>query len=187
MREVFGESEEQSTREQIYKSILRDQQARTFEIEVSLRGQKRILEINAYPSARGISVVAKDVTERKRNETLLERRFELMEYAGHHDLKEMMQKTVDILSELTGSHIGFYFFVNHDEKTLSTQVCSTETMRMLNVSQGEGTYFALDQAGVWADAARQRRAVVYNNYEDIAQKNDLLDWHIPIDRELVVP
>src|SRR4029079_7497160 len=130
-------------------------------------------EINAYPSARGISVVAKDVTERKRNETLLERRFELMEYTGHHNLNEMMQKTVDIISELTGSHIGFYFFVAQDEKTLNMQVCSTETLLTFNVPPSEGMHLGLYQAGVWAEAAYQRRAVIHNDYEALAHKKGL--------------
>jgi hypothetical protein len=60
----FGTSEEQSRREEIYKSVLKERQPRTFEMEVVTKGQKRSLEINAYPSARGALVVAKDITDR---------------------------------------------------------------------------------------------------------------------------
>ena len=190
LHELFGNSGDNLGREEIYRSVLRERKAKMFQTEMVSGGhnQKRILEINAYPSARGISVVAKDITERRRNETLLERRFELIEYAAHHDLNEMMQKSVDIISELTGSHIGFYFFMDQDEKTLSMPIFSTETILAHNVPQQvEGMHLALDQAGVWAEAARQRRSVIHNDYEALAEKKGLPDRHIPISRELAVP
>ncbi len=85
----------------------------------SRREQKRVLEINAYPSARGVSVVARDITERKLDETLMQKRFELMEYSAHHSLEELMQRTIDEVSELTDSHIGFLHFVEEDQETLN--------------------------------------------------------------------
>jgi len=39
---------------------------------MNVNGQKRAFEISAYPSTRGVSVVAKDVTERKQMEVALE-------------------------------------------------------------------------------------------------------------------
>ena len=187
MRDIMGASEQLLKREEIYKSVLREQKPKTFETESLFHDKKRSLEVSAYPSTRGVSVVAKDITERKRNEILMEKRFELMEYAGHHDLKEIMKKTVDIISEITESHIGFYCFMDTDENTLSSQVCSSETMLAFNLSQDQETHRPVDQAGVWADAARQRRAIIHNNYESQPHKRSLPDGHLPIQRELAVP
>jgi PAS domain S-box-containing protein len=72
VREIFGETDEQKRIEQIFKDVLKDRQPRTFETELVLNGAKRFFEINAYPSTRGVSVVAKDVTERKQMEVALE-------------------------------------------------------------------------------------------------------------------
>lgn len=72
MREIFGESEEQTRIERIYEAVLSDHQPRTFETTFVLNEEARSFEINAYPSTRGISVVAKDVTERKQMEVALE-------------------------------------------------------------------------------------------------------------------
>lgn len=72
MHEIFGESEEQTRIERIYEAVLSDHQPRTFETTFVLNEEARSFEINAYPSTRGISVVAKDVTERKQMEVALE-------------------------------------------------------------------------------------------------------------------
>ncbi|HMB22206.1 MAG TPA: PAS domain S-box protein [Anaerolineales bacterium] len=72
IQEIWGVSEDQARREGIYRSVLSDRQPRTFEIEALIKGRKRALEISAYPSMRGVSVVAKDVTERKQMEVALE-------------------------------------------------------------------------------------------------------------------
>jgi PAS domain S-box-containing protein len=92
MQEIFGESEEQSRLSRIYEDVLKSQQPRTFETTLVVGGAKRSFEINAYPSRRGVSVVAKDVTDRKRSEIIMQKRFELMEYSAHHTLSELMQR-----------------------------------------------------------------------------------------------
>jgi signal transduction histidine kinase len=45
----------------------------------------------------------------------------------------------------------------------------------------------VEQAGVWAEAIRQRRAIIHNDYESLPNKNGLPAGHAPIMRELVIP
>lgn len=187
VQELFGTSEEQSYRQEIYRSVLKEQQAKTFETVINTRGQKRALEINAYPSTRGVSVVAKDVTERKRAETILQKRLELMEYAVSHTLNELMQRTVDEVSELTGSAIGFFHFVGEDQASLVLQAWSTNALQLCNTPPAEGTHLALDQDGVWAEAVRQRSALIHNDYQSLPRKKGMPDGHVPVLREIVIP
>ena len=187
MQEEFGDPDEQSKREEIYKSVLREQRARTFETEVFAKGQRRALEINAYPSARGVSVVAKDVTERKRSEIIMQKRLELMEYAFHHSLDEVMRRTIDEISELTESHVGFLHFFEADEKTISFQTWSTETLERFCQFEAKEVHYPLDQAGVWADAIRQRNSVIHNDYESLAGKKGMPEDHANVIREMVIP
>lgn len=187
MYEIFGESEEQTRIKQIYESVLKNRQPRTFETVLLLNGQKRSFEINAYPSTRGVSVVAKDVTERKQSEIIMQKRFELMEYSAHHSLDELMQRTTDEVSELTGSSIGFFHFVDEDHITLSMQTWSTNALHLFHVPLSEGTHLPLDQAGVWAEAARQRRPLIQNDYESLSKKKGLPQGHVPITREMIIP
>jgi len=187
MHEIFGESEEQTRISQIYEGVLKNRQPRTFETILLLNEQKRSFEINAYPSTRGVSVVAKDVTERKRSEIIMQKRFELMEFSAHHTLDELMQKTTDEVSELTGSSIGFFHFVDEDHITLKMQTWSTHALQLFHVPVSEGAHLPLDQAGVWAEAARQRRPLIQNDYESLSKKRGLPQGHVPITREMIIP
>ena len=187
MHEIFGESEEQSRISQIYEGVLKNLQPRTFETVLLLNGQKRSFEINAYPSTRGVSVVAKDVTERKQSETIMQKRFELMEFSAHHTLDELMRKTTDEVSELTGSSIGFFHFVEEDQTTLRMQTWSTHALQLFHVPVSEGSHLSLDQAGVWAEAARQRRPLIQNDYESLSKRKGVPQGHVPITREIIIP
>jgi PAS domain S-box-containing protein len=187
MPEIFGELEEQTRLGQIYEGVLKTHQPRTFETTILLNGHKRPFEINAYPSTRGVSVVAKDVTDRKRSETIMQKRFELMEYSAHHTLDELMQTTTDEISELTSSPVGFFHFVNDDQITLGMQTWSTTTLQISHVPDSEGTHLPLDQAGVWAEAVRQRHPLIQNDYESLSKRRGLPQGHVPITREIVIP
>ena len=57
-----------------------------------------------------------DVTERKRAENIILARFRLVEYSASHSLDELLQATLDEVEALTDSSIGFYHFVEPDQK-----------------------------------------------------------------------
>jgi PAS domain S-box-containing protein len=187
MRQIFGESEEQDRIEKIYKDVLRNRQPKTFETSLTLGNHQYVFEINAYPSTHGVSVVAKDVTDRKRSETIMQKRFELMEYSAHHSLNEVMQKAMDEVSQLTGSMIGFMHFVEADGNTLGMQTWSTSALEQFSVSASEGTHLPVDQAGVWADAVRARRSMIHNDYASLPNRKNLPEGHLKIIREMVIP
>jgi PAS domain S-box-containing protein len=187
MYEVLGESEEQARIGKIYNSVLEDNQAKTFETEIVIQEQRFVFEINANPSLRGVSVVARNITERKLSEILMQKRFELMEYSAYHSFDEVLQKTIDVVSELTASHIGFMHFIEEDQTTVYLQAWSTETVRDYCTIDGEGMHYPVEQAGVWADAVRQRRSLIHNDYESLADRKGTPDGHVKLIREMVIP
>ena len=187
MREIFGPSDEQVRIEQVYKDVLMNQRSRTLETLFKVDNQLRSFEINAYPSTRGIAVVAKDITERKRSQVVLQKRFELMEYAAQHSLEEIMQRANDEVSNLTNSVIGFFQILDGDEVYPALQIWPTNTLNFFTVPLSEGRHRPLDQAGVWADAVRERRAIIHNDYESLPHKKGLPVGHGPIVREMVIP
>ena len=128
-----------------------------------------------------------DLTERKRAEAVLESRMRLSEYAMGHSLDELLTRTLDEAELLTGSTIGFFHFVEADQKTLSLQSWSTNTLRNMCSAEGKGRHYEADQAGVWADALRERRPMIHNDYANLAHRKGLPPGHAPVLRELVVP
>ena len=187
MYEILGMSQEQVRTEKIYESVLLSQHPTTFETHLDFNNQIRAFEVNAYPSTRGVSVVAKDITERNRSETIMQKRFELMEFAAQHSLEEIMQMTIDEVINLTGSNVGFFHTIDVDQASPGLQVWSTNTLKVFNVAVSDGQHRPVEQAGVWADAIRQRRAIIHNDYASLPNKKSLPTGHAPLIREMVIP
>ena len=105
----------------------------------------------------------------------------LSEYALGHSLDELLTRTLDEAERLTGSTLGFFHFVEADQKTLSLQTWSTNTLRNMCSTESKGRHYEPDQAGVWADALRERRPMIHNDYASLppARATGV--------RELVVP
>jgi two-component system CheB/CheR fusion protein len=131
--------------------------------------------------------IAHDITERKRTENLLSARLRLMEFAVTHSLEEILRETLDEVGDLTGSPIGFYHFVEADQKTLSLQAWSSRTVREFCSAPGQGSHYNLDEAGVWVDCVHQRRPVIHNDYESLPNRKGMPEGHARVIRELVVP
>jgi len=128
-----------------------------------------------------------DITESKQTEELLKIRMALIEYANTHSLHEILQKTLDEIEAITGSQIGFYHFLEPDQVTISLQAWSSQTEDKFCVAEGQGMHYPVDQAGVWADAVRQKKPVIHNDYSSLPHRKGLPEGHAPVIRELVVP
>jgi PAS domain S-box-containing protein len=142
------------------------------------------LVIDGQPT---VQVVVRDITERKRHADALAARTRLMTFAQTHTLEELLRATLDEVEAITGSRIGFYHFLLADQKTLSLQVWSTNTGRHMCQAEGAGQHYPVDQAGVWVDCIRERRAVIHNDYAALPHKKGLPAGHAPLVRQLVAP
>jgi len=125
--------------------------------------------------------------DRTQSEAMLRVRLTLLEHAATHSLDEVLQKTLDEIGELVQSPIGFFHFVDPDQKSLSLQGWSTRTVKEFCTAQGKGMHYAVDQAGVWADAMRERRPIIHNDYPSLPHRKGLPAGHAAVTRELVVP
>jgi diguanylate cyclase (GGDEF)-like protein/PAS domain S-box-containing protein len=135
----------------------------------------------------GVLGIGRDITERKRGEELSRLRQELSDLVYSSDLERLMRKALDMAEELTGSQIGFFHFVDHDQETISLQVWSTRTLRDMCFAEGEGLHYPVREAGVWCDCIRQRKPVIHNDYVALQHKKGLPEGHAEVIRELVVP
>jgi PAS domain S-box-containing protein len=135
----------------------------------------------------GVVLVFRDQSEQRRVERLMRARLTMLEYATTHTLGELLTKALDETSALVGSPIGFYHFLEADEKTLSLQQCSTSTLEEFCRAEGRGMRYPIDQAGVWVDAVHQKKAVVHNDYASLPHRKGLPEGHADVVRELVVP
>jgi diguanylate cyclase (GGDEF)-like protein/PAS domain S-box-containing protein len=128
-----------------------------------------------------------DISQRKRIEEILRLRLNLWEYSADHAAGEVMQKALDEIGEIIGSPVGFYHFVQEDQKTLSLQAWSTRTLKDFCKAEGRGMHYDIDQAGVWADCVRTRKPIIHNNYAALPDRKGMPPGHAEVVRELVVP
>jgi PAS domain S-box-containing protein len=158
-----------------------------------LDGQKRLLAWwcralkDATGQVTGALSTARDITEQWHFEQMQAARLRLMEFSASHTLPELLQATLDECELLTGSQAGFYHFVEPDQTSLSLQAWSTNTVRHLCKAVGAGLHYPVNQAGVWVDCIRQRKAVIHNDYASLSHKKGLPEGHAPVVRELIVP
>jgi two-component system, sensor histidine kinase and response regulator len=155
---------------------------------------------SAYPRfiAQGkllhVVVTFVDLTERK----LAEERAKLLQYRSEAmlkmpqkmdlmDEKEFMQYSQEVAEELTGSQIAFLHFANSDEQTINLITWSRRTMeRYCHVATYQ-SHYPLKQAGIWADAMRERAPVIINDYAAYPRKHGLPEGHSVLTRLLSVP
>lgn len=135
----------------------------------------------------GLVGITRDVTQLKRAEKVQAAQIRLIKYAVNHTIMEFLQKFLDEAEVLTKSEIGFYHFLDDDQRTLLLQTWSTNTLESMCTADGAGLHYPVSEAGVWVDCVRERRPAIHNDYVSLPHKRGLPEGHAPVIRELVVP
>jgi PAS domain S-box-containing protein/putative nucleotidyltransferase with HDIG domain len=135
-------------------------------------------------SLRGVMV---DITESKRTESVMLARYRLVSKSINSSASELLQATLDEMEALTGSSIGFFHFVDHDQANLSLQAWSTNTVEKMCQTVGTGLHYPIHKAGVWVDCFHAREPVVHNEYKLLKHRKGLPEGHAEVKRELVIP
>ncbi|MEW6678784.1 MAG: PAS domain S-box protein [Pseudomonadota bacterium] len=141
----------------------------------------------------GLFGIARDVTERN----LLDQRLalqaaragallELPLAAETLDETAFMQRGQEMAEDLTQSQIAFIHFVNEDEETIELVAWSRRTLDHY-CKAAYDRHYPISQAGIWADALRQRKAVVFNDYASYPDKMGLPAGHAALERLISVP
>jgi PAS domain S-box-containing protein len=129
----------------------------------------------------------RDITESKRSHAINASRLHLMQFAATHSLDELLEETLNEAEKLTGSVIGFYHFVDDDQRSLTLQNWSTRTKAEFCKAEGKGLHYPIAEAGVWVDCVYQRTAVIHNDYASLPHRKGMPEGHAAVIRELVVP
>ncbi|MRR06088.1 MAG: PAS domain S-box protein [Deltaproteobacteria bacterium] len=126
-------------------------------------------------------------TESEHNNAIHASRIHLMQFAVTHSLDELLEETLNEAERLTDSVIGFYYFVDDDQKSLILQNWSTRTKAEFCKAKGKCLHYSTDEAGVWVDCVYERKAVVHNDYASLPHRKGMPEGHDVVIRELVVP
>jgi PAS domain S-box-containing protein len=146
-----------------------------------------------------LTVVVIDLTERRRAERALElqaRRaavlLELSTLAETLSEAELLQYALDQAEALTGSQVSFMHFVNDDGDSIELAAWSHSTLETYCQAAFD-CHYPLSTAGIWADAVRQKKPVIVNDYAAAPAPRGLPEdpggpeGHAPLYRLLSVP
>ena len=141
----------------------------------------------------GMFGIARDITERKKNEaslTLDSRRAEVLlalpGAAENMGEREFMQYGMERAEQLTGSRIAFIHFVHEDQQSIELVAWSRATLDHYCHAVA-ASHYPISQAGIWADALRKRAPVVFNDYASAPDKRGLPEGHADLQRLISVP
>lgn len=110
----------------------------------------------------------------------------LSDAAETMDEKEFMQYGMEQAEQLTGSRIAFIHFVHDDQETIELVAWSRATLERFCRAVAD-RHYPISQAGVWADALRQRAPVMFNDYAAAPGKRGLPEGHAHLERLISVP
>lgn len=148
---------------------------------------RHIPEKDAAGNIVSVLSIARDITDQKRNELMNTARLHLLQFAESHNLEELLEETLNEAEKLTGSSIGFFHLVGEDQESLTLQSWSTQTKSKFCRVKGQKFHNGFENAGVWLDGVRERKAIIHNDYQSLPHRKGMPKGHGDLIRELVVP
>ncbi|MDR3570146.1 MAG: PAS domain S-box protein [Syntrophobacteraceae bacterium] len=135
----------------------------------------------------GVVLVFRDQSGERIAERLTAVRLHLIEYGADHSLDELLGEALDQVCALLNSPIGYYHFVESDQKTLCMQKFSTRTLHEFCQTLEKGLHYGIDSAGIWADCVREKKPVIHNDYGLLENKRGMPKGHVRVVRDLATP
>ena len=126
-----------------------------------------------------------DVTERRKHFDRQQALLKISELGGTLAEKDFLEQGLEMLERLTDSQIGFIHFVNDDQKSLELVGWTRNTLKACAAVSDR--HYPMDDAGIWADCARNRTALIVNDYPGYCAKKGLPEGHVPLQRLISVP
>jgi PAS domain S-box-containing protein len=149
--------------------------------------EARITACEVAGEPRTYVAFIRDMTEHERAERIMKSRIRLLEFSLSYSLAELLVATLDEAEVLTGSQVGFFHFIDRDQRTLSLQAWSTRTTQHMCQADASLRHYDLKEAGVWADCISRRQPIIHNDYATLQHRKGLPTGHAVVTRELVVP
>lgn len=144
-------------------------------------------------AAAQVPVSLLNITQRQRTEALMalqvrraEALLDLPIAAETLDEGAFMQHGQELAEDLTASQIAFIHFINPDQETIELVAWSRRTLDHY-CHAAYDRHYPVGKAGLWADALRQKRPVVVNDYAASPHQKGLPEGHASLERLLTVP
>ena len=140
-----------------------------------------------------IHAVFHNISEQKRFKQHMEMQarraailLELPQIASELSENDFLQQVLLRTKELTNSPLAFIHFVDEDQQTIELGAWSDHRLSAYFQSDRD-KFYPIRQAGIWADAIRQRRPVIFDDYRRDAEQQGQTDEHALLKRLISLP
>lgn len=99
---------------------------------------------------------------------------------------DLLRAGIEHAERLTQSLISFIHFVHEDQETIELVTWSSTTLAQYCTATYD-THYPVSKAGIWTEAMRQMRPVVFNDYSTAPNKKGLPDGHAALQRLISLP
>jgi PAS domain S-box-containing protein len=160
---------------------------------------ERYLEVRTNPRlddaghVESVIHIVRDVTEAKQQEAKL--RLDAIRFENLYELATMIDASetdikdfaLEASLQVTGSSIGYLYFMDREEQTLTLHAWSRNVMKECRTAT-QPTVYRVDETGLWGEAVRQRRPVITNDYAaPDPLKKGYPEGHVPLRRHMNLP
>ncbi|MCP4581036.1 MAG: PAS domain S-box protein [candidate division Zixibacteria bacterium] len=145
-------------------------------------GTRKITRLKSEPAG----APQPDIENQHTADEVLKSSLKIHQLMSISSVDEIIQFGLEESVRLTTSKIGYFHFVNPDQKTISLQTWSENTLKTCTAAE-KGMHYPIDKAGIWVDCIHQRKPVIHNNYESLSHKKGLPEGHVKVIRDLAVP
>ncbi|GAM08565.1 hybrid signal transduction histidine kinase J [Geobacter sp. OR-1] len=122
----------------------------------------------------------------RHNQDVFESLYRLSQMIGEPK-NEIKNFALEEAVRLSGSSIGFIFFLNSDETLLTLHAWSKGVMPACSIDVSKAVY-NVAEAGLWAEGVRRRQPYIVNDFEaPLPGSKGLPEGHLPIARFMSVP
>jgi len=168
------------------RQMLADGGQRTFEEHFDGRHlETHMFVIDDGQGERLLGGLALDATDRYEAAEFTTVLLQINELGGLLAERDFLTRGLEMAEKLTHSEIAFLHFVNDDQQTLELVTWSGGALRGCQAAYD--AHYPVDQAGIWADCVRQRRAVMFNDYANCPTRRGLPEGHATLVRLISVP
>ncbi len=79
-------------------------------------------------------------------------------------IKDISSYVIEECIKMSESELGFFGFINEDETLLTAHLWSEKAMKGCRIDK-KPVEFPCGDAGIWAEAIRQRKPIIVNDYK----------------------
>lgn len=156
------------------------------DISLHKRAERELRELQARCDAQAAAVRMREAAQQAQHARRAEALLALPAAAEQLDERGLLRYALDQAEALTGSCIGFAHLVHLDQEGIELAAWSDATLANYCTAVSD-SHYPMSRAGIWANAARQGRPVLVNDYAAHTDKRSLPSGHAELSRFVVVP